>query len=315
MCGTLQSVAPGALPCASNNSVRKVRYLPVFAALTLLSAPVFGQTLIVTAEGSHGAPPPAITKDELKVEVAGHPAAIETWTPLKGAESPLELYVVIDDGVDTDLALQYPALKSFISSQPASTRVGLAYLRNGAAFTASNVNASNESTMKALRIPLGEPGISSSPYMGISDLLKKWPAAQARREILLLTSGIDPWSPTDPQNPYLLKAISDAQKAGVLVHSIYYGGAGHLGHSYWRSTWGQNFLSELGDETGGEAYWQGTASPVAFEPYLKDLTQRFQNQYLLTVSPAEPKHGLESVKINYSGKGSVVATSKVELKK
>ena len=83
--------------------------------------------------------------------------------------------------------------------------------------------------------------------MGISDLLKKWPAAGARREVLLITSGIDPWSPPDPQNPYLQKAIADAQRGGVLVHSIYYAEGGHFGHSYSRVNWGQNYLSELGD--------------------------------------------------------------------
>jgi hypothetical protein len=152
--------------------------------------------------------------------------------------------------------------------------------------------------------------------MGVSDLIKKWPAAEARREMLLITSGIDPWSPPDPENPYLQKAIADAQRAGILVHSIYYTGAGHSGHSYWRSNWGQNYLSELGDETGGEAYWQGISSPVSFDPYLKDLGQRLKNQYLLTVVPQDGKTGLEPVKVTaIHSKASVVAASKINIAK
>ena len=150
--------------------------------------------------------------------------------------------------------------------------------------------------------------------MGISDLVKKWSAADARREVLLISSGIDDWSPPDPQNPYLLKAIADAQRAGILVHSIYYAGAGHIGHSYWRVNWGQNYLAELGDETGGEAYWQGSISPVSFDPYLKDLTERLQNQYLMTLVSDDAKGGLEPVRVTTSVSGvSLVAASKIDI--
>ena len=149
--------------------------------------------------------------------------------------------------------------------------------------------------------------------MGISDLVKKWRASGSRREVLLISSGIDPYySPPDQQNPYLRKAIEDAQRAGILVHSIYFAEAGHLGHSYWQINWGQNYLSELGDETGGEAYWQGLTSPVSFEPFLKDLAQRLQNQYLLTVISRDEKSGLTPVRVTSSEAGvSLMAASKI----
>ncbi|HZL56571.1 MAG TPA: hypothetical protein VFC21_05810 [Bryobacteraceae bacterium] len=139
------------------------------------------------------------------------------------------------------------------------------------------MSSDRDAVSKALRIPLAQPGISASPYMGVSDLIKKWPAANARREVLLITSGIDPWSSPDPQNLYLQKAIWDAQKAGILVSSIYYQEAGHLGHSYWRATWGQNYLSELADETGGGLYCQDLTSPVSLAPFLKEFAVRLEN--------------------------------------
>ena len=96
-------------------------------------------------------------------------------------------------------------------------------------------------------------------------------------------------------------------------HSIYYAGAGHIGHSYWRVNWSQNYLSELGDETGGEAYWQGFNSPVSFDPYLKDLTERLQNQYLMTLVSDDTKGGLEPVRVTTSVSGvSLVAASKID---
>ncbi len=278
------------------------------------SASAFGQHLIVTAEGRGGAAPPEVIRDDVSVELNRRPARVEKWVPLRGSEAALQLYIVIDDAADPDLGLQFNDLKSFVGGQPGTTEIGLAYLRNGAANIVAPLTANHAEFAKALRIPLGQPGISASPYMGISDLVKKWPAAEARREILLISSGIDPWSPPDPQNPYLLKAIADAQRAGILVHSIYHSGAGHAGHSYWRINWGQSYLSELGDETGGEAYWEGFRSPVSFSPYLKDLAQRLQNQYLLTIEAKGVKPGLQPVRVAATKSSvSLMAASEIQI--
>lgn len=288
---------------------------PVRAVVFLaVSAGAFGQHLVVTAEGRRGAVPPEVVKDDVSVEVNKRPVRVEKWIPLRGDHANLELYIVIDDGEDSDLGLQFGSLKAFVNGQPGTTRIGLAYLRNGAANIAAPLTTDRVALVKALRLPLGEPGIAASPYMGISDLVKKWSAAGARREVLLISSGIDDWSPPDPQNPYLLKAISDAQRAEILVHSIYYAGAGHMGHSPWRVNWGQNYLAELGDETGGEAYWQGSISPVSFDPYLQDLTERLQNQYLMTLGSDNTKGGLEPVRVTTSVSGvSLVAASKIDI--
>jgi hypothetical protein len=286
-----------------------MRYPFIAFALLAVSAGAYGQHLIVTAEGHHGQAPPEVIKDEVSVEVDKRPARVRDWVPLRGDEAALELYIVIDDGEDTDLGNQFGSLKAFINGQPGTTRIGLAYLRNGSANIAAPLTTDRAQLAKALRIPLGEPGIAASPYMGISDLVKKWPAADARREVLLISSGSDSWSPPDPENPYLQKAIADAQRAGILVHSMYYAGAGHMGHN-----WGQNYLSELGDATGGEAYWQGNGSPVLIDAWLKDLDQRLRNQYLLILEPQDGKAGLEPVRVTTAMPGvSLVSATKINM--
>jgi hypothetical protein len=80
---------------------------------------------------------------------------------------------------------------------------------------------------------------------------------------------------------------------------IYTPGVGHYSHSYWRTYWGQIYLSQVADETGGESYYIGfTGAPVTLIPYLDDLAQRLTSQYLLTLS-AKPqkKNGLQPVKV------------------
>ena len=292
-----------------------MNYPVIATAFLAVSACAFGQQLVVTAEGHHGTAPPEVTKDDVSVEVNKHPAQVHDWVPLRGDHANLELYIAIDDSEDSDLGNQFASLKDFISGQPATSRIGLAYLRNGAANILVPLTTDHDKIEKAFRLPLAEPGVSASPYMGISDLVKKWPASDSRHEVLLISSGIDPYySSPDPQDPYLEKAINDARRAGILVHSIYFAEAGHIGHSYWRINWGQNYLSQLGDETGGEAYWQGVTSPVSFDPFLKDLAERLQNQYLLTVVPGNEKSGLPSVHVLTSQSGvSLMAASAIEI--
>jgi hypothetical protein len=59
------------------------------------------------------------------------------------------------------------------------------------------------------------------------------------------------------------------------------------------------YLAELADRTGGESYYIGmTGAPVAFAPFLKDLANRLNHQYLLTfIAKPEKKAGLRKVKI------------------
>jgi hypothetical protein len=103
----------------------------------------------------------------------------------------------------------------------------------------------------------------------------------------------------DLLDPYLSAAIEDAQRAGVVVFAIYTPGVGHYGHSYWRTYWGQIYLSRLTDETGGESYHIGfTGPPVSFDPYLDDLGHHLTHQYFLTFN-AKPqkKNGWQPVKV------------------
>ena len=292
----------------------------VALVLIAFACAAFGQNstahLIITAEASHGAVPPVIGRDNVKAEVNKHPVQIEDWVPLRRNDSNLQLYIAIDDGEDRDVAVQYGDLKKFIESQPATTQIGIAYLRNGSATIAQQPVSDHARAAGALRVPFGNPGISGSPYVALSDLIKKWPAGDTRREVLLITSGIDPlYYPPDLQDPYLHQAVADAQRAGIPVDSIYYSSAGHFGHSFWLINWGQNYLSELAEETGGEMYWQGTMNPVAFAPFLQELSQRLSNQYLLTIAAqGGKKPELERVRVWTDKQGvSLVSGSRISM--
>jgi len=112
----------------------------------------------------------------------------------------------------------------------------------------------------------------------------------------LISSGIDPLG-GDELNPYLGAAIHDAERAGIIVYTIYTPAAGHFGHDYWRINWGQNHLTQIADEAGGESYMIGFGPAVAFAPYLEEIAEHLANQYVVRFQMMPPKKaGFEPVR-------------------
>jgi hypothetical protein len=251
--------------------------------------------IIVTVEGKKDSAPPNLTREDVMAYIDDQRMRVTDWTPLQNNRIGLQLWVLIDDGTDTALGTQLEDLRRFVLEQSSTTQVGIGYLRNGTVQVEQKPTADHALTAKAIRLPLGQPGISASPYLALIDLIQKWPSADQAREVLMITSGIDPDYGPGPSNPYLDRAIEAAQREGVVVNSIYYSGAGHFGHSLWQINWGQNYLSQLAEETGGEFFGLGTSKPVSFAPYLNELNEHFLGQHLLTFV-AQGNSGYKRVK-------------------
>ena len=276
------------------------RILLAFVAVCSFIGPARAQDqpvrVVVTVEAQKDAAPPNLTKDDVMVYLDNQRMRVTDWTPIQSDGVGLELWLLIDDGTDSSLGTEFDELHKFVLQQPASTRVGIGYLRNGTVEALQRPTADHALAAKAIRLPLGQPGASASPYLALIDLIEKWPAGQQAREVVMVSSGIDPDNGPGPINPYLDRAIALAQRAGVVVHSIYFGGAGHFGHSYWQINWGQNFLAQLAEDTGGEFFWQGASNPVSFDPYFKELNQHLGNQHVLTFI-AQGKAGQARLKL------------------
>jgi hypothetical protein len=254
--------------------------------------------MVVTAEARHGADVPVIQKEDVMVYEGRDRVQTTDWIPLQGDHAGLELFLLLDDGAGSSLGSQIEDLRRFIGSQPATTRIGVGYMRDGTVDIAQNLTDDHAKAAKSLRLPVGIAGINASPYFSISDLIKRWPEAPVRREILMVTDGIDRYGPGGASDPYVDQAVEQAQRASIIIFSIYTPGAGHFGHTLWRINWGQNYLSQLSDQTGGESFYLGSEAPVSFSPYLDDLTRRLLHQYLLTfLAKPVKKAGMQGVKL------------------
>jgi hypothetical protein len=256
--------------------------------------------MVVTVEPHHGSDVPTINREDVMVYEGKDRDTVTEWIPAQGEHADLELFVLLDDGSNSSLGSQLQDIRQFIDGQPASAKIGIAYMQNGVAKIAQNLTNDHAQAAKALRLPMGIGGANGSPYFSLSDLIKRWPESGARREVLMASDGIDRYYGTgDLSDPYVDEAIQDAQRAGILVSAIYTPGVGHFGHSYWQTYWGQLYLAQIADRTGGESYYIGmTGAPVSFAPYLDDLTHRLSHQYLLAFLAKLPKKaGWQQVKL------------------
>jgi hypothetical protein len=277
-----------------------IAFTAAMPLLTSQESPAAGRPVhvVVTAEARRGTDVPIIEKEDVMVYQGRDRVKTTDWIPLQGDHAALELFLLLDDAAGSSLGSQLEDLRRFINSQPATTRIGVGYMRNGTVEIAQNLTEDHSKAAKSLRLPLGIAGVNASPYFSVSDLIKRWPEAPVRREILMISDGIDRYGPGGASDPYVDQAVEQAQRAGIIIFSIYTPGAGHFGHSFWRINWGQNYLSQLSDETGGESFYLGSEAPVTFSPYLDDLSRRLLRQYLLTfqAKPAK-KAGMQSFKL------------------
>ncbi|MBW4043721.1 hypothetical protein [Acidipila rosea] len=248
---------------------------------------------------------PQLQAQNLKLTVDGKKTEITGLQPYKGSNAGLELTILVDDSARRALGVQLSDLADFIQSLPPTTAVGVAYMQEGSSYFAQQFTTDHALAVNALRLPGGARGTNASPYFCLSDLAKRWPSnnPNARREVLMITDGVDRYNLRyDPEDPYLLAAISDAQKAGLVVYSIYFRDRGFVDGTGYETNAGQNLLSQVAEATGGHLYWEGMMSPVSFQPFLKDLSKRLANQYELGfMAPYKGKPDLVDIRVKASG--------------
>jgi hypothetical protein len=236
---------------------------------------------VVTVEAKHGKEVPVVNKEDVRVMQGRERLRVTDWVPLQGENADLELLILIDEASRATLAMQYDDLRQFMNAQPPTTVIAVGYMEYGTVRMAQNFTKDREAANKALRIPLGTGVLGGSPYLSLIDVIKHWPESKARHAIFMVSSGIDPLEP-GIVDPYLDNAIEVVERTGTQISTIYAAQAGHFGHSYWRFTRGQDNLSELAEDSGGESYFQGFNTPISFTPFLNEYADRLTHQYRLT---------------------------------
>jgi hypothetical protein len=289
------------------NSVR-LRY---FGAVTLLfvamqwsaaqAAP--GQagvpvSMVVTVGARHSADLPDIGSKNVIVSQSRARAEVTEWVPLQGERAGLELFILLDDSSNISQGSQVEDIRRFILAQPATTKVGVAYMQDGGLKIVQNLTEDHAQAASAVHISLGRLARSASPYASLGDLIKQWPTGKDRREVLMISSGVD--SVSGDNGPgrddiYVDAVIEQAQRAGVVVFAI---GTSSEEINSGQAGVSKNYLAQVAEETGGQSYYRQTGPLTSFVPYLDDASLRLNRQYLLTfLAKPEKKAGTQPVKV------------------
>lgn len=242
--------------------------------------------VVVTLRKTGQYAPPRLTSQDVLVYQNNERRPVLGWAPARGEQAGLDLAILIDDSLASSLGLQRTDLNQFIASLPSTTRVAVAYGDHGDADTKQTFTSDHELAAKSLRLPEGRINEGSSIYLSLTDLMKHRPEGDNRRAILLVSDGIDLFRgvvDSEPTlNPELNQAIEMAHRKDIMVYTIFADGAASFTRNFFLINNGQGCLARLAYETGGESYFQGFQTPLAFAPYLKKLGDLLEHQYLLT---------------------------------
>jgi VWFA-related protein len=213
--------------------------------------------------------------------------------------TPLHIAVLIQDNLATNVNLQLNEIKNFIRKLPPDSRVMVAYLRSGTTQVTQKFTTDLEKAAGSIRAVIGSPSVApNSPYEGVEEVLARFDALPTgRRAILLVSDGLDLANPSPTQSLELDQAILKAQRRSVAVYSFYSASTITENGNSSLILNAQGSLNRLAEETGGRAYFQGTITPINFEPFFKDLNLALNRQFALTYLSTHLKKGFHKVQV------------------
>jgi hypothetical protein len=197
---------------------------------------------------------PRLKPDEVKVKQGKTFLQVTQLIPAQGDNAALQLMILIDDTLNTQsVGNNLNDVKELIKAQPPSTVVAVGYMSNATVNMLQNFTADHEQAIKAIRLPRGGVSAMDSPYLSLISVVKGWPQQNVRREVLMVSDGIDRLRGEKPTAAQLgpgfgiepiyhsmptisqdaVSASEISQRYNVIVHSIYSPGVGRAGRSSW----------------------------------------------------------------------------------
>jgi hypothetical protein len=245
----------------------------VLAGAEAKSQPGVEVQMIVTSADHMNHQASALKADDLKIM----DATITDLIPLEDGRD-LDLYIVIDDAASYDFGAKLQELRRFVTSQPAPVSIGVAFIREGALAIVEKPTTDHQRAASALRAPAGS--IAANPYCALSNLIDVWKSKSLRREILLVSAGIDNTA-AGVAGVNAETAISNAERNGVVVYALYNPVISYASEKWLKIDSGIVDLAHVSYETGGEAYFTGHTPTETFTPFLGDIREHLVNQYLV----------------------------------
>jgi hypothetical protein len=222
--------------------------------------------------------------------------------------SPLALAVLIQDDVVPSISNEIKGIGEFIRTLPRGSRVMVGYIKSGSLQVRQKFTTDLEKAVRALRIPFSSATAAPfNPYIEIIEGLKRFESLPSgRRAMLVVTDGLDTSrglsSSSAGLSVDLQRAIREAQRRSVAIYSFYAptvtatGGRNQLLVNNAQSS-----LERLSDESGGRAFFQGTGTPVSFDPFLRELGESLFLQLAVTFLSTSSEKGFHKLEVALEG--------------
>ncbi len=214
----------------------------------------------------------------------GRGAEKSSLAPSSRVRVPLNLAILIQDDLMSRVGNELDVTREFIHALPGGSRVMVGYITSGTLQVRQQFTTDLERAAKSLRIPVGSTAVSPyNPYIEVREALLRFDTEGTNRNALLLISdGLDVSRGFDFTSSVrsldLERAIREAKSREVAVYTFF---APSVGLTSWNRravNFGQSALNRIADETGGEAFFQGT-SFVTFNAYFNKLGQTINKQH------------------------------------
>lgn len=296
-------------------SLRPGRLLVAAAGAVLLFsavAPALAQTptmIVMRAmpakakKGEPFAPLPALTKADIgEIKLNGKPVEITSIDPVLKGPHGLQLMILLDSMQMIGANGQFDSIKKFVNDMPSNVEVGVGWLLQSHVKVVVPFTTDRDAVAKAFirqtREQADDPkSDNGNPYSCLRWIAANWPNPDPAklRAVLMFTDGIIRNNAQsqggDQLNPDVDGAAQSLKRYGILPFPFFYldypvvdqsrGEGGQLE--------GQTNFSQLTQDTGGEALWDGQFSPGTFDPLLNKLYSVLQNSVIVTVAaPASP---------------------------
>ncbi len=298
--------------------------LSLILGLTLISQPVSAQAQSINGADGDGTPGRPVTipvtikakketelqNVDLTISEDGDP---QTIISIRGVHpsSPITIALLVQEDL-VSVGPEIKELADFVRALPKGSKVMVGYLRTGSLQVKQKFTTDLEKAAKALRPPSGFANSGPyNPYVEVIEALKRFESQPlGRRAIVLVSDGLDISRGVDSSSPTqsvdLQRAVNEAQRRSVAIYGFYAPTQVAASNRLLVSN-AQSSLLRLSNETGGEAFFQGTGAPVSFEPFIRELDSSLQQQAALTFLSTHLKKGFHKIEIKSATPGVEVA--------
>lgn len=206
--------------------------------------------------------------------------------------APLDLAILIQDDLVSHVGNELKVSREFIRSLPRGSRVMVGYITAGTLQVRRTFTDDLGAAAASLRIPLSSSSASPfNPYVEVLEGLRRFDSVSKNpKALLLISDGLDVSRGFHPatilKSIDLERAIQEAKRRDVAIYSFYAPSVGLTGRNRLASSLGQSSLKRISDETGGEAFFQGSTDFVTFDAYFEALVEAINRRYA-EVEPAD----------------------------